>query len=83
MSDCAFMAKTARLPRRLWALFIIMRYLFRKKKTSAVNFRPRLLFRRTLSFGSSGEDTQLLCKLLNKDPDTRTDPQEFFGRPYT
>ena len=54
------------------------------QKTSAVNFRPRLLFRRTLSFGSSGKDAQLLCKLLNKDPDTRTDPQRVvFGRPYT
>jgi hypothetical protein len=37
--------------------------------------RPRLLFGRTITYGCSGKDVQLLHELLNKDNQTLIDPQ--------
>jgi len=49
------------------------------QKISAVDRRPRLLFTRTLRFGSTGKDVALLQELLNKDPFTHTDPQKLWS----
>ncbi len=52
-------------------------------KALAVDRRPRLLFRRTLSFGASGKDVKLLHELLNKDPKTQVDPQKLWSSGHT
>ena len=49
------------------------------QKTPVIDRRPRLLFRRTLSFGASGKDVGLLHELLNKDPETHVDPQRLWS----
>jgi hypothetical protein len=49
------------------------------QKISIIDHRPRLLFRRTLSFGVSGKDVKLLHELLNKDPKTHVDPQRLWS----
>lgn len=44
-------------------------------KTRVTDSRPRLLFGRTITYGCSGKDVQLLHELLNKDDQTHIDPQ--------